>query len=316
MLKQILSVQEMGILIVLIILAVIFQTINPVFLSLGNIAGMLRAMSYTGIIAVGLALCLISGTIDISVGAMAGMASVVFSILIMNGVPIWISTLSAIVIGILGGMVNALAIVKLKISPFITTISTLYVFRGIAYAVSKGFSIYPLPKEVGAFGSTFPMGLSWAFLIMMAVMAFGQLLLDRSIWGLRLRATGSDYEAAECTEVYPKQVQTSALIIVGGLAGLAGVLVTTILGAGQPTAGTGWELIAIAGCAIGGVSLFGYEGSMYGLFLGLLTLQVISNGIVTIGVPPYFQNIFIGIILIASMIFDVRRRYYMNIEQF
>jgi ribose/xylose/arabinose/galactoside ABC-type transport system permease subunit len=131
-----------------------------------------------------------------------------------------------------------------------------------------------------------------------------------------LRATGSDYESAESTEVNVKGIQTSALTISGGLAGLAGVLVTTILGAGQPTAGTGWELIAIAGCAIGGVSLFGYDGSMLGLFAGLLTLQVISNGIVTIGIPPYIQNVVIGAILLSSMIIDVRRRRYVNIEQF
>lgn len=314
--KRVLSISEFGIISVLLLLAITFQTINPVFLSPGNVAGMLRAMAYTGIIAVGLALCLMAGTIDISVGAIAALSCIVFSKLVVMGVPIWTSTLLAIVTGMLAGMVNAFVIVKLKVSPFITTISTMYVFRGMANFISSGYSVYPLPESVTIFSRYAPLGVSNAFWIMVAIMVVVQILLSKSVWGLCVKATGSDIEAAECTEVNVQNIQTSVLVINGGLAGLAGVLVTTILGAGQPTAGTGWELIAIAGCAIGGVSLFGFEGSMFGLFCGLLTLQVISNGIITVGIPPYFQNVTIGIILLSSMIVDVRRRVYMNIEQF
>lgn len=316
MIRRVYGIPEMGIITVLIVLVIIFQLLNPVFLSIGNIQGMLRATAYTGIIAVGLALCLISGVIDISVGATAGMASVIFSKLLTGGFPIWVAVLIAILVGLAAGLVNSFAIVKLKVSPFITTISTLYMFRGVAYFISKGFSVYPLPEGVGSFGSLQPLGISWAFIIMIIIMLLTQLLLDKTIWGLRVRATGSCYESAECTEVYPGNVQMNTLVIVGGLAGLSGVLVTCILGAGQPTAGMGWELIAIAGCAIGGVSLFGYEGSMYGLLVGLITLQVISNGIVTVGIPVYWQNIVIGGILLSSMVLDVKRRQVMNIEAF
>lgn len=314
--KSLISRSEFGIAATLIVLVTVFQTINPVFLSPANVAGMLRAMAYSGILAVGLSLCLIAGTIDISVGATAALACIVFTKLMVSGVPIWISTLSAIVTGIVAGTVNAFVIVRLRVSPFITTISTMYVFRGMANFLSAGYSVYPLPPSITEFSRLSPLGVSWAFWIMVAIMIIAQIFLDRSVWGLCVRATGSDIEAAECNEVNVKYIQTSVIVILGGLAGLSGVLVTTILGAGQPTAGTGWELIAIAGCAIGGVSLFGYEGSMYGLFLGLFTLQVITNGIVTIGVPAYFQNVVIGVILLASMIMDVRRRYFMNIEQF
>jgi ribose transport system permease protein len=315
--KKFLGVQESGILVVLIVLIIFFQAVNPIFLSPGNVAGMLRAMSYTGIVAIGLALCLISGTIDISVGGVVGLSTVVFSkAMVYLELPILMAALLGILMGVLAGWLNSLLIVKLKVSPFITTISTLYVFRGFGFLISNGFSIYPLPDAVTQFSRLQPFGISWAFLIMLGLMVVVQLFLSRSIWGLCLRATGSDYEIAENNEVDVKSIRTSALMIVGGLSGLAGVLVTTILGAGQPSAGTGWELIAVAGCAIGGVSLFGYEGSMYGLFLGLLTLQVISNGIVTIGIPPYVQNVVIGVILLASMVFDVRRRQFMNIEQF
>lgn len=314
--KRLFSIQEAGIFVTLLVLVVTFQLINPVFLSAGNVAGILRAMAYTGIMAVGLSICLIAGTIDISVGAIAGLSSVVFSEAMVHGFPIPMAVAVSVVIGALAGYVNSLIIVRLRVSPFITTISTMYVFRGLASYISSGYSIYPLPAEVNKFGSMQPLGVSWSFLIMVAVMVLVQVLLDRSVWGLCLRATGSDYQSAADNEVNVKAIQTSALVIVGALAAVAGVLVTTILGAGQPTAGTGWEIVAIAGCAIGGVSLFGYEGSIWGLFLGLLTIQVINNGIITVGISIYTQNIFIGIILLVSMVMDVRRRKFMNIEQF
>jgi ribose transport system permease protein len=315
--KRILSIPEFGITAMFIVLAILFQAINPVFLSPGNVAGMLRAMAYTGFIAIGLSLCLISGTIDISVGAIVGLSTIVFTkSMVALEFPILISAIIAIGIGFLAGLINAIVIVRLKVSPFITTISTLYIFRGIATLLSSGYSVYPLPAGVTDFGHIQSFGMSYAFIIMVAIMVLVSILLSKTVWGVRLRATGSSFESAECTEVNPKSIQIGALIISGGLAGLAGVLVTTILGAGQPTVGTGWELIAIAGAAIGGVSLFGYAGSMYGLFMGLFTLQVINNGLITVGMPPYFQNVAIGCILLISMIVDVRRRYFMNIEQF
>jgi ribose transport system permease protein len=147
------------------------------------------------------------------------------------------------------------------------------------------------------------------------VMIVVALVLYFSVWGLEVRAIGSDIESAYCTEVNVKKVRSSVFVVSGGLAALSGVLVSLILNTGNFTVGTGWELIAVAGCAIGGISLFGYEGSLFGLFCGLLTLQIIQNGIVVIGISPYCQQIIIGLILLAAMVMEVRRRQWFNLEK-
>lgn len=315
-LKDIISIPEAGVIIILVCLMTFFQVINPVFLSSGNIAGILRAMPLTGIVAIGLAICLISGTMDISVGATAGLAATVFARLItLTEIPIILCGVLGVAIGIVAGLFNSFIIVNMKVSPFIATISTMYVFRGLATFISNGKSIYPLPEEISTFGRLQPLGLSWSFFIFVALLLVAWYMLDGTVWGLSVRATGSDKESAFCCEVNVKFIQKSAIVIAGGLSALAGILSLTVIGSSVPTIGTGWELIAIAGCAVGGVSLFGYSGSMIGLFCGLLTLQVINNGIITIGVSPYLQVVFIGFVLLISMVLDVRRRTFLNIDQ-
>lgn len=315
-LKRLISIPEAGIFTILLTLVITFQMINPAFLSYGNISGMLRALVYTGIVGVGLAICLISGTIDISVGAIAGLASVIFAkIVTTTDIPIWIAVIMGIGVGVLAGSFNAFVIIKLKVTPFIATISTMYVFRGLATYLSNGYSIYPLPDAISAWGRLQPLGISWNFFILVAIMIVAHYMLDHTVWGLSLRATGSDIESAFCCEVDVKFIQASAIITVGALSALAGIMALTILGAAVATLGTGWELIAIAACAIGGVSLFGYSGSMFGLGCGLLTIQVIYNGIITIGVSPYIQVVVVGLILLVSMIIDVRRRTYLNLDR-
>jgi ribose transport system permease protein len=314
--KRLFSVPEFGVGMVLVVLMLMFQALNPLFLSPLNIAGMLRATAYTGLVGAGMALCLISGTIDISVGATAGLASVVFSKLLVAGLPLVGSALAAVVVGLLAGSINSVTIVYFRVSPFIATISAMYILRGLANFASDGFSVYPLPPIVEKLGAQQPLGLSWALLVTICVLIVVAILLRATVWGLCLRAVGSDKESAECTEVPVKRIQSSALVITGGLAALSGVLVTGILGSGQAAVGTGWELNAIAACAIGGVSLFGYEGSMVGLFLGMMVIQVINNGIIMAGVSPELQTVVIGLILVGFVTVDVRRRLWMNIEQF
>jgi ribose transport system permease protein len=313
--KKLLSIPEAGISVILLCLVVFFQLMNPVFLTQLNIVGMLRAMAYPGIIAVGMALCLISGVIDLSVGATAGLASVIFAYTSVywhfGFIP---ALLTALLCGFLVGLMNGLIITRLNITPFIMTICSMYVVRGLASWISNGFTIYPLPDGFAEIGSLKPLGVSVAFFVMIGVMLIAAYFLDHTVWGLTVRATGSDKESAKCTEVDVNSVHLSVFVITGVVSALAGVMVSLIINSGIATTGTGWELIAVAACAIGGVSLFGYEGSFVGLFLGLLTLQVIQNGIVVIGISPYTQNITIGLILLVSMIFEVRRRRWLNLE--
>lgn len=314
-LKEILAIPEAGIVIMGVSLALVFQAINPAFLGLGNVQSMMRSLAYSGIVGVGLAICLISGIIDLSVGGVVGLSGIVFAKALQADASLALAILLALGIGIFAGLLNSFVIVKMKVTPFIGTISTMWIFRGLASFVSNGFTIYPLPEIATDIGGAMPFGLSWAFIIMAALMILFDILLATTVWGLCVRAVGSDEETAFNTEVNVSWIKISTLLITGVLSASAGVLATMMLGAGAPTLGTGWELIAITACAIGGVSLFGYTGNMIGLFLGLFTLQIIQNGIIVIGISSYFQTVVVGAILLGAMVLEVRRRKTLNLER-
>ena len=314
--KAFLSQSSTGILLVLVVLVVIFQLINPLFLTAINITTILRSMSYTGIIAIGMGLCLMSGVIDLSVGATAAFASVLFSkALVEWGTGMPIAVLLALASGACFGLFNAFVIIRLKITPFIATISTMFMIRGLATAWTRGFIVYPLPNNLGELGMLKPLGVSIGFVCLIAIAIGAWYLLEHTVFGLEIRSTGSDYEVAKVTEVRYILVHVVLLAGVGALAALAGVLLSLVLNGGTPTVGSGWEFAAITACAIGGVSLMGYEGSIPGIIYGLLVVSVLQNGIVVAGVSVFMQNVVVGVVLLVAIMLDVRRRSYLNLER-
>jgi ribose transport system permease protein len=293
---------------VCVILALVFQVANPRFLSYANIATMLRAIAFPGLIVVGMALCLMAGMIDLSVGAIAGLAAALSAWLMMHyQFPIWAGLLVGAGLGVVVGVFNALVILKLRITAFITTIGTMYIVRGLATWVTNGMSVYPIPQELVTFGAAQPLGLSWPFLILVVTIVVVELVLANTRWGLEVRCTGSDRGIARVTEVRVDFVNISTFAILGFLSAVAGLLVMARVAAGNPTIGVGMEFQAIVACAIGGVSLFGYSGTVYGAFLGLFALQLLGTGLVEMGVSPYLQGAVVGLAMIAAVSFDVRK---------
>jgi len=314
-LRNLIGQSSAGIFIVMLILIGFFQLANPRFLSAVNVATMLRALSYVGIIAIGMALCLISGVIDLSVGSTAAFASVVFGLALRDWhIGIILALIIVLIIGAIIGLINSFIILHLNVTPFIATISMMFVIRGLANWASNGYTVYPLPEGILSIGEAQPLGISWAFWIFIALIIIAELMLRFSLLGLLLRAVGSDREVAKCTEVNVNQVNTFSLVIISILAAIAGALISVMSNAGSPTVGSGWEFSAITACAIGGVSLFGYHGNMLGLFCGLAVIQIIANGIVMIGINPYLQNVVIGAILLIAMYADIKRRSYLDLD--
>ncbi len=312
-LKRIFSVPELLVLAMLALLAAFFQSQNPLFLSWGNVAVLLRSSAFTGICAVGMSLLLISGQIDISIGSIAGLASVGFATMITYKLPFIVAAGLSLALGGFCGLINSQLVLKLRISAFLATIATMYVFRGLAMTITKGYTVYPLPDSVNNFGGAQPLGVSWSFWIFILLVVILEIVLRFSVWGLETKATGSDREIASWTEVNVNKINTEAFIICGSLVALAAILLTARVQAGQPTMGQGWELNAIAAAAIGGVSLSGYTGSMVGTLLGVLLIQVLANGLVAMGASAYLQPIEVGVILACTAAIDVRRRERLKI---
>jgi len=313
-LYRIVRQRESGIIISLVLLLTLFSTINPVMLRPDNLQTILRASAFTGILSVGTTWILISGSFDLSIGAVAGLASIVTSYLVVKQ---GVAVIPAIIIGLLSGtgigILNYNLVFKVKIPAFLATIGTMYIAKGLSQYISKGFQIYPLPKSVGDFGTATPLGISWHFLIFISLVIISQVALFSTVWGLEVRATGSDRETARNTEVNIRKVSISTSIIVGTLSALGGILLMSRIITGHAEIGAGWELTSIAACAIGGISLFGYEGSFFGMLLGVITLQVIQNGLVVVGLSPYLNVIIVGVILVITAAIDWQRRIRLNL---
>ena len=308
--------REFAIGVVLIVLVTFFSMLNPTFLKPDNIFAILRGGAFIGVMAVGVAWVLISGTFDLSTGSVAGMTAIITSTLIVKEeYPV----IPAIVIGLLAGatigIINYTLVFKTHIPAFLATIGTMFLAKGTALFISEGWEVYPLPDIIGDFGKAQPLGVSWHFWIFVSLVIISQLLLVLTVWGLEVKATGSDREIARLTEVNIRKVSISVYMICGTLSALAGILLMSRLITGKATIGTGWELQVITAVAIGGVSLFGYEGSFIGVFLGILAIQVIQNGLVVIGLSPYLNTIVVGIILLFTAVIDWRRRASLSIER-
>jgi len=290
-----------------------FGTLNPRFLSFANLAVLARGMSLMGIVAVGMSICMIGGMVDISVGATAGLSGAIFAMGLSRwGLHPLISIVLALVVGVGFGLLNCTLILKGKANPFVITIATMFVAKGLTTFVTGGITIYPLPDGWSEFGNAQPLGISWIFFIFVALVIIFELSLH-TVWGLELRATGSDRETAYNTEVRTDRITYHSFVIVGALAAIAGILGAIRMNGAQPLLGQGWEFWSLAACAIGGVSIFGYEGSLIGAFIGLATMQVLMNGLVAVGVSPYLQTVAIGAALCLAMVFDARRRQSLDL---
>ena len=307
--------REFAIVVVLIVLVTMFSVIEPSFLKPGNIYSILRGGAFIGVMAVGVAWVLLSGTFDLSTGSVAGLGAIIASTLIVKfGYPVFPSIFFALLCGAAVGLTNYFLVFKTNIPAFLATIGTMFLAKGIALFISEGWEVYPLPEIIGGFGRVRPLGLSWHFWIFVVLVIISQLLLSLTVWGLEVKATGSNRNIARLTEVNIKKVSISVYMICGTLSALAGLLLMARLATGKATIGMGWELQVITAVAIGGVSLFGYEGSFIGVFLGILAIQVIQNGLVVIGLSPYLNMIVVGIILLFTAVIDWRRRASLDIE--
>jgi len=307
--RRLLAIQEVGVLLPLVGFVVVFYLINPTFLKPDNIAAMLRAMSFIGVIAMGQTFLLISGAFDLSVGSVAGLAAIVCSGMMVNyhwSVPAAI--LAGLAVGAIAGLVNSFVVLKLGVPAFIGTLGMLNVARGIAYLISKGYTIYPLPEVVNDFGTAEPFNTSWSFVIFVVMAIIATIVLSRTAYGRKLYAVGGNAEVARLAGISPAKIQTSAFVLTGMCAALGGMLLMARVVTGSPTTGLGWEMNVIAGVVIGGVSLFGGAGSIPGAVIGLFIMAVVTNGLVVVKVDPYWQTVAIGVIMIAAVAIDVLRR--------
>lgn len=292
-----------GILVLLIFIAALILATND-FLTLTNLDNLVRQVAVFAILSVGELFVILTGGIDLSVGSILGLSGGVTALLLADGVSIPVTILAGLVIGLAVGLINGLLVSRLKLPPFIATLGMLGVARGLVLLLTNASTIAPLPDAFNVIANGSVLGLPSLFWILIVVALVAAFILGRTIFGRYVYAVGSNAESARLSGVPINAVLLAVYSISGLLAGFAGILTTSRLGAGIPTAGTGYELQAIAGAVIGGASLSGAKGRVIGAVLGALIMGLLANGGNLLAINPFYLQIAIGLLIILAVYFD------------
>ena len=301
---------------IIVIFCLILALKYDTFLSIGNLRATLIGMTSDCIIAIGMCMVLIIGEIDLSVGSVFALSGAVTAIALVSGLPVFVAMILGILLGALIGFTNAVVIDKLKVNFFIATMGMMGITRGITVILAEG-GISFLPAEFTWIGQRVVLGLQlpvWILAILLVV--FG-ILLMRHRFFRQLYYIGASKKAATLSGINVSMMRFFTYILVGSLAGFAGILNAARFGAAISTSGTGMELRVIAASVIGGCSLAGGEGSVLGVFLGTVFMSLISNALVIMDVSVYWHSIVTGVVLVLAVALDafVRDRRLSRLHQ-
>jgi ribose/xylose/arabinose/galactoside ABC-type transport system permease subunit len=305
------KITEYFVLFGLIILGGIITIINPAFIQWSNIQNIFLQITVNGILAVGMTLVIITAGIDLSVGAVLCLCGIVMGMVATamgnNNVltPI-VLILVSLGIGFLFGGINGILITKGKLPPFIATLGMLSVTRGLALTLSGAKAIFPFPKFIQTIGGTGNPFIP--IVIMIAVYVLAWFLMRYTKQGRNTYAVGGNKEAAKLSGINVDKATIIVYIISGLCSSIAGIVLVGRLNTANPTAGSGYELDAIAAAVIGGTSMTGGEGKIVGTFIGALFIGVLRNGLTIINASAYIQQIIIGVVIIVAVLSDTLRK--------
>lgn len=299
-----------GALLGLVLLFIALSFASPSFLTVRNLLNVVDQVTVLGIIAVGATAIIITGGIDLSVGSILALSTMVLGFMSRDGVaPVWVAMLAAVAVGGLAGLVNGLGITVGKLPPFIATLAVMSIARGLANLITNGRQIVGYPEWFYKLSSTRHFGfLSVTTILLILIVAAGWIFLKYTPAGRSLYAIGGGAEVARLAGLKVRKLTAGAYVATGILCGIAAIVLASRLDSSQPTAGTGLELDVIAAVVIGGASLSGGTGTMAGTVIGVLIMGVLRNGLNLLGVSPFLQSIFIGLVIAAAVMLDVFRR--------
>lgn len=304
----------------LLALVALFALLEPRFLHPLNLMNILRQVSIMGLVAVGMTFVILTAGIDLSVGSVVALAGLVGAYVAKGGLdsrfaigaaeqagnPLFLAILAAVAVGAACGAIQGAAITRLKVPPFVVTLGGLTAFRGLALIFSGGGPISGFSPNFVWWGQGRIQGIPVPVIIFAAVALIAHIVLKTTRFGLHIYATGGNSGAAELNGVPVRRTTFAAYVIVGTLSGLAAFLLSARLNSAEAVAGLQLELDVIAAVVIGGTSLFGGVGSIFGTVVGVLLIGVLRNGLVLMNVSSFMQQILIGVILVLAVAVDQR----------
>ena len=301
---------------VLIILFVVLALTTHNFIKLSNLTTILLQVAIYAVIAYGVTFVLIVGATDLSAGSVVGLAGIVSALLLRDyAVSPVMAIIAGLITGAVCGFLNGVCITYLKIIPFVATLGTSWIFRGVCQLIGDGQPVTIRSSEnptaaefLKVLGSGRIGGFPGAAIVFIILGLALSVILSKTVLGRNIYATGSNQESARLSGINVRRTTIYAFIVCDVLAALGGVLITARLSSGQVSAGTGYELEGIAAAVIGGVSLMGGEGSIAGALIGALIMGMLRNGLNLNGINSYWQQIVIGAVLIFAVAFDLFQR--------
>jgi ribose transport system permease protein len=298
------SYRESAIFLALIILMATVTIFAPNFMSGSNLYLVSRQISFVAVVAFGELFVILTGGIDLSVGSVMGLSGVVAAGAMASGQSIILSVLLGLATGIALGLINGLLISYIRIAPFIATLGMLSFARGVILIVTKGWPITNIPKPFLIVGQGDFLSLPIPLWVMIVLAAVAHFLLSRTAFGRRTYAIGGNEQATFLSGINVKKIKVFLYMISGFMASVVGIILIARFNSAQADTGTGWELDAIAAAVIGGTSLSGGSGSIFGVIIGAAIMGVIRNGLVLMRVSPYWQTAVIGIIIVLAAVLD------------
>ena len=314
-------ISEYGAFIALALLVVGLSIISPEFRSPSNFMNLLRQATFNGLIAFGMTCVILSDGIDLSVGSTFALSAIVCAELIMMGMPAFVAILAALIVGTLLGTVSGLLVTKGRLQPFIATLITMTAYRGLAMIITDGKPISRLAESATSGSFLFKAlgkgNLVCIFnesikvpipaLILIVAFAIFYFFLNKTTYGRRIYATGSNAKCATLVGVNTSKIKISVYAISGFMSALAGLIMISRVNSAQPTLGSGYELDAIAAVALGGTSMSGGRGKITGTVAGVLIIAVLNNGLNIMEVTSYYQDVIKAIVILVAVLSDRKR---------
>lgn len=301
--------QKLGPLLGFIILVAIVSILNPSFLEPLNLLNLLRQVAINALIAFGMTFVILTGGIDLSVGSILALSSALIAGMIVSGIDPILAILIGCILGAVMGAINGLLITKGKMAPFIATLATMTIFRGLTLVYTDGNPITGLGENYAfqLFGRGYFLGIPVPAITMIISFAVLWVILHKTSFGRKTYAIGGNEKAALISGIKVPRVKVMIYALAGLLSALAGAILTSRLNSAQPTAGTSYELDAIAAVVLGGTSLSGGRGLIVGTLIGALIIGTLNNGLNLLGVSSFFQMVVKGVVILIAVLIDRKK---------
>ncbi|MEJ9230070.1 ABC transporter permease [Peribacillus butanolivorans] len=301
--------QKFGPLLALILLFIVITVLNPSFMEPNNILNLLRQTSINALIAFGMTFIILTGGIDLSVGSILALSSALMAGMMVSGLDPILAILVGVLLGTLMGVINGILVSKGKMAPFIVTLATMTIFRGLTLVYTDGKPITGIGDSelFQMLGRGYFLGLPVPAVVMIIAFFILWFLLHKTSFGRKTYAIGGNEKASRISGIKVDRVKVAIYGLAGTMAAIAGAILTSRLNSAQPTAGQSYEMDAIAAVVLGGTSLSGGKGRLFGTLVGVLIIGTLNNGMNLLGVSSFYQQVVKGAVILIAVLLDRKK---------